>query len=201
MKKFFLGFAVIFFGLSLVFQNASAGTIGVGVGTGKIDVKEKLKAGGIYTLPTITVYNTGTQEATYTMELTLNERQSELKPNPSWFSFTPSTFKLKPKQTMVVTPTLTLPIDAKEGKYFGYLEAHPDKRAKQGTTAVGVAAAAKLNFEVVYSNVFTATIFKFRSLYIKYAPWTQLATFAVILTIVYRLTRKHLNIQISRNKK
>jgi hypothetical protein len=197
MKKFISGF-LIAMTLVIVLPVPVLASVGVGVGTGKIDVKDKLKAGGIYTLPAITVYNTGTQEATYTMELTLNERQPQLKPNPNWFSFSPSTFKLKPKETKVIIPTLNMPLTAQSGDYFGYLEAHPDKTVKQGTATVGVAAATKLSFTVVPYNIFLATLLRAQSLYIKAAPWSQIATFAFILAILYRVTRRHFNIKISR---
>ncbi len=176
-------------------------SIGVGVGTGKIEVKDKLKAGGIYTLPTVTVFNTGDQTSTYTMALTLNETQPELKPAPKWFSFSPAEFSLEPGQSEAVTPTLHLPIRTAPGDYFAYLEAHPSATAQQGTTTVGVAAATKLSFSVSAGNVLFAIAYKLISLFKVYAPISYALLALVGLVILYKIGRRFIKVQISRVKK
>ena len=195
-RLFFAWFAALFLISSL--SGVALASVGVGVGTGKIDIKDKLRAGGIYTLPAITVYNTGTQEAEYSMSLTLNERQHQLKPSPSWLSFSPSKFTLKPRQTKVVVTTLKIPVNAQNGSYFGYLEAHPDSTVKQGKTTVGVAAATKLSYQVVPYNIILASILRVKSLYVEAEPWSQLFTVAFILTIIYRLLGRRFKVQISK---
>jgi hypothetical protein len=88
MKKLL---AAMLVGFVYLFMPITAmASVGVGVGTGKIEIKEQLKAGSVYTLPPITVFNTGTETAAYTMSLALNETQDQLKPNAKWFSFSPA---------------------------------------------------------------------------------------------------------------
>lgn len=191
-----------FAGLALILFPATAlASIGVGVGTGRIDVTEQLKNGGIYKLPEVTVFNTGTQTANYSMAVTLNESQAERKPDPHWFSFSPDNFTLEPHESQVVTPTINLPISTPPGKYFAYLEAHPAETAQQGATAVGVAAAAKLSFTVAPSNIFYGIYFRLLSLYKQFAPYSYIATAAIILAILWRFIRKKVHLEISVKKK
>lgn len=54
--------------------------IGVGVGTGKIEVDEALKPGSLYRLPPISVINTGDVEGVYSLTITYHEQQEEIRP-------------------------------------------------------------------------------------------------------------------------
>ena len=53
--------------------------IGVGVGTGRIDVDEELRPGQAYVLPPFNVLNTGDEPANYRVLLSYNENQEELR--------------------------------------------------------------------------------------------------------------------------
>lgn len=178
-----------------VFSGTVAASIGVGVGTGRITVRDELKAGGIYTLPPVTVFNTGTEEASYTMDVTLNEKQPQLKPDPAWFSFSPRQFKLKPKQSQVVVPTLRAPLKTKPGAYFAYLEAHPAETVQQGGAAVGVAAATKLSFNLSSSNIFFSMWYRAQALYREHQPWSQIVTFAVLGTALLMFFSRFINLR------
>lgn len=174
--------------------------IGVGVGTGKIEVDEPIKSGGIYELPAITVYNTGDETATYAMQLTLNETQDQHKPDPSWFSFKPASFQLEPGKAQLVTPTLKPPLNIEGGEYFGYLEAYPDATVQQGSASIGVAAATKLSFKVESSGMFNSLLNRAQALYLQYAPWSYVVTATVVLIVVIYISRKYIrfNVQISK---
>lgn len=181
----------------LVFPAAVLASIGVGVGTGRIVVQEKLKSGGIYTLPPVTVFNTGTQKSDYSVAVTLNEKQPQLKPNPKWFSFSPDQFTLETKKSQIVTPYINLPISTPPGEYFAYLEAHPAGAVQQGSTAVGVAAATKLSFTVAPSNILYGIYYRLLSLYKEFAPYSYIVTAIIVLVILWRIIRKRLSLQIS----
>lgn len=170
-------------------------SVGVGVGTGRINVAEKLKSGGIYTLPPVTVFNTGTEAATYTMDVTLNEKQSQLKPNPAWLSFSPRQFTLSPGRSQLVTPTLHPPLRTPPGNYFAYLEAHPAETVKQGTATVGVAAATKLSFSVVPSNIFLDILFRLIALYRHYEPWSQIGSVLLAAGTIILILNKFINLR------
>lgn len=173
-----------------------ASSIGVGVGTGKIVVNEPIKSGSIYKLPDVVVFNTGTQTATYSLSVTLNQTQPQLKPNPAWFSFSPGRFELAPGKARSVTPTLHPPLSTPPGDYFAYLEARPVQTVKKGVASVGVAAATKLSFKVTPSNFFIGLINRIIALYKLYAPWTYIGTGLVLAAIVVILLRRRLHFTI-----
>jgi hypothetical protein len=179
----------------LVLPASALASIGVGIGTGKIELRQSLRAGGIYSLPTVVVFNTGTQTANYTMAVTQNQTQPQFKPNPAWFSFSPSTFKLDPGKSQTVTPTIHLPIRMQPGNYFAYLEAHPAETAKQGITSVGVAAATKLSFNVTPSNVLIAIAYRLLNLYRQSEPWSQVGTLVLAFVVVLIPLNQYINLR------
>lgn len=197
MKKLIA--ATLLFGCLWLLTPATAlASIGVGVGTGRIAISEDIKAGSIYTLPPITVFNTGTETAVYSMAVTLNEKQPQLKPDPKWFSFSPNQFSLAPHQAQKVVPTFSPPLVTKPGDYFAYLEARPAKTVKQGLTSVGIAAATKVSFRVKASNIFLATWYRLAALYKQGQPWSMIVTGLVLVGGAYRILRRYIKIQVSR---
>ena len=48
--------------------------LGVGIGSGKIEVREDLKPGMIYQLPGLSVFNTGDEEANYQMRVSYHNK-------------------------------------------------------------------------------------------------------------------------------
>lgn len=142
-----------------------ADRVGVGVGTGKIIIDDTLKPGARYELTPLSVINTGNVPAEYEVSITYHEQQKEMRPDLSWFAFTPNNFVLNPGEVKVVNISLLLPLKTEPGDYFAYLEAHPIRSVKDGSTSIGVAAAAKLYFKVQPSNVLGAMYYRGRSLY------------------------------------
>ncbi len=188
-------------GLCLLTSFAYA-KIGVGVGTGKIVVNDVLKPGQIYTLPSLTVLNTGDEKSTYKVSITYHEQQPELMPPQDFFQFSPEQFELDPGDAKVVNIKLNLPLKVEPGKYFAYLEASPTATAEtEAGTSIGVAAAAKLYFEIAPANIFQALYYKLASLWELYSPWTLRVTILIGLIIIILLLRKFLNINISLRKK
>lgn len=176
--------------------------IGVGVGTGKIVVNDVLKPGQIYVLPSLTVLNTGDEKSTYKVSITYHENQPELMPSQDLFQFSPETFELAPGDAKVVNIKLNLPLKVEPGKYFAYLEASPTATSQTPAgTSVGVAAAAKLYFEIAPANIFQAIYYKLISLWILYSPWSLRVTIFIGLVVAILLLRKFLNINISLRKK
>lgn len=120
--------------------------VGVGISHSEITVEEKLAQGGRYRLPSVTVTNTGTDAGRYEVVITQIQDQEELRPDPDWFRFDPESFNLEPGQSQVVSINLNVEDGAEPGDYFSLIEAHPIQE-ETGIT-IGVAAAAKLSFEV-----------------------------------------------------
>ena len=153
MRKIFV-LSVFSFVVFVLSTCATFANIGVGVNTGKIQVDEKLKAGMIYKLPSITVINTGDEPADYETTIAYHQDQPELRPGQNWITFTPQKFHLDPGKGQLVEIKINLPIKIEPGNYFAYLEGHPIATVQKGNTVLGVAAASKLYFTVVPANVF-----------------------------------------------
>ncbi len=195
-------FFVLFFLLTafLILPTGVLAKIGVGVGTGKIQVDEKLRPGIIYQLPSLTVLNTGDEESDYGVLVSFNEKQSELKPKEEWFIFSPQKFHLKPTEVKMVDIKLNLPLRMDPGDYFVYLEARPVTGPNKGGVSIGIAAAAKLYFTVVPANPVLGAYYKVVSFFKVYAPWPQrvLAVIGIILILV--LFKKFFNLNIGLKK-
>lgn len=196
MKKVLIAFIFTF----LLLPSLAFATIGVGVGTGKIQVDEKLKPGIIYNLPPLTVINTGDIPSDYEVAITYFEKQPQLKPPNNWFNFSPQKFHLDPGKVQVVDIKLNLPIAMTPGDYFGFLEAHPLQKDKAGQTTIGIAAAAKLYFTVVPANIFTGIYYKIVSFWNVYAPWPQRVILLLVIGVVLLFARKYLKINIGLKK-
>lgn len=197
MKKYLLLVILVTF---LFIPRSVFARIGVGVATGKIVVNEKLKPGIIYTLPPLTVINTGDIPSDYEVETTYFETQKQMKPPNNWFIFSPHHFHLQPGRVQTVTIKLNLPLRVTPGDYFGFLEAHPMQKSKAGLTTVGIAAATKLYFSVVPANIFSAIWYKILSFWEVYAPWPQRVLLGLALLVILFLFKKFFNIQINIKK-
>lgn len=189
---------IVIFAVFLFPQTALA-KIGVGVGLGKVQIDEQLSPGGIYKLPTLPVLNTGDEAGEYTVEVTYLSDQPELRPDASWFSFTPQSFPLDAGGSQLVDVSLSLPVDVRPGNYFAFLEAHPVAKA-EGVT-IGVAAATKLSFTVKPAGILGAAIERIRSLLENNAPASYIILAAIgvaaALGLAVVVGKKYLAVQIS----
>lgn len=200
MKKFWIGLFFLL-GFRLFFPNAVFAKIGVGVGTGKIQIDEQLNPGAIYELPILTVLNTGDEESNYKVLVTYHSDQPELCPSESWFIFSPRKFYLRPGEVQVVKIKLNLPLRIKPGDYFAYLEAQPLKTSQSAKgMSIGVAAAAKLYFTVIPANAFQAMHYKLVSFWEVYSPWPQRVLFLLAGILIIGLLKKFLNIKVDLKK-
>ena len=195
----FLFFFLIVLLSSVVFSRVEA-RIGVGIGTGKIKVSEKLKPGQIYTLPAVTILNTGDEPGTYSVRVTYHEKQKDLEPAEEWFIFSPKEFNLKPGAGQTVEMKLNLPFVMEPGDYFAYVEGYPTKKAGGGTTTIGVAAATKLYFTVEPANFFQAFYYRIISFWREYQPWTSRISITIILLIAFGFIKRYVNIDINFRK-
>ena len=198
MKKIVLTLLLISI---ILLPSSSYAKLGVGIGTGKIVVDEQLRSGVIYNLPSLTIANTGDEVSNYTVSVAYHTDQPELRPEKEWFMFSPEVFKLEPGESKVVEVKLNLPLRTEPGSYFAYLEGSPVINRDDGKSSVGIAAAAKLYFEIVPSNIFEAIYFKVISFFQVYAPWPQRASIAIGAVALALLLKKYLNFDITLKKK
>ena len=191
-------FIFVLFGLVLALPALlDAQRVGVGVTTGRITVDEILKAGGVYYLPAVGAVNTGDISAHYTISITFDADQKQLRPNANWFVFSPSQFYLESGKSQAIKPTLTLPVRTEPGDYFAYIEVAPVREEGPGTR-IGVAAATRLYFTVAPANIFQAIYYRFVSLYSKYHPWSIIVLVIVFAAVLIVIFRKKFKIQIAK---
>lgn len=175
--------------------------IGVGIGNGKIELNEPIKAGGIYDLPPIGVFNTGTESANYEVGVAYHADYPQMKPPKEWFSFNPPEIFLEPGKSQSVSVKLTIPVKATPGEYFAFLEAYPIIKKETGITGVGVAAACKLYFSVAPSNLWQAILFRLASLFSRYRPWSYVVPAVIIFALIIKFFRRFFAFKISIAKK
>lgn len=194
-------FVLSLLGVFFIFPPQVLGKIGVGVGTGKINVDERLLPGIIYKIPAITVINTGDEKSSYELVVSQRETQPELKPESSWISYSPEKFDLEPDEVQVVDVTINLPITAQPGDYFAFLEAHPVKNQDGKSTSVSIAAASKLYFTVEPGNIFQGIYYKIVSWWQLHTPWTNIGASLVVGVLAWLIVRRFVHIDISLSKK
>ncbi len=193
IKGLIIASLVLALSVSLTFAK-----VGVGVGLGKVQIDEELFPGGIYNLPSLPVLNTGDEDGTYEVEVTYLTDQEEMRPASEWFNFSPQSFPLAAGESQLVDVSLTLPVDARPGDYFAFLEAHPVAEG-EGVT-IGVAAATKLNFSVTPKGVLGAAVERLRSLIEANRPLTYALGAIAGLFIVYSLGKRFLDVNVGLKK-
>lgn len=174
--------------------------LGVGVGSSKIQVDNSIMPGVIYVLPALTVFNTGDEPSDYKVNVSYHESQKELMPDKSWFIFSPQNFHIEPGQSQVVDIKLNVPIRAKPGNYFAYLEGQPLVTNTEGNTQVGIAAAAKLYFTIVPAGPLQALYFKLVSFWYVYEPWPKVAFIILILAGIGFIIKHYFKIEVNIKK-
>ena len=187
--------AIILFPFNSISTSAS---LGVGVDTGEIVIDEMLNPGFSYSLPPITVINTGETAAQYSMSVENAEDKKKLNPEKDWFVFNPETFFLEPGQKQKVEIKMNLPVTRiKLGEYFVFLTAQP--LTELGT--VGVAAGTKLHFTVEAANIVQFIFYKISDVFSSYQPWSTITIIFHFLLIAIVTLRKRFKFEIINSRK
>ncbi len=196
MKKFLV--ALVLFVLFFPLGTPVFADLGVGIGTGKIEVTEELKKGMEYNFPNLVVINTGDETSKYTVDISYDSNQRELLPPREWFTFAPEQFDLQPGESQSVAITLKIPVTGViPGEYFGYLEGKPIPDIQEGQTSIGISAAAKLTFTIAPSNIFEAIFYYVRNIWIRYQPWTTITTTLIGLLLLRAIFRKFFSFDLN----
>ena len=177
-------------GLALMLV-ASAGEAradrGVGI-SGSITINDELSPGRRYSLPSITVINTGDEPGEYQLQLTFREGQEELRVREEWVIFEPQAFHLEAAERMPVGISLRIPNGARPGEYFAFIEAQSIPEGPG--TQVGIAAASRLRFVVKPSTLIEGYFNNVRTFFEDFAiwAWTGVGIFVAAI-IVYSFKR------------
>jgi hypothetical protein len=186
--------ALLFFSYSVALAK-----IGVGMGAGEIRLTDSVKPGGIYELPSLRIFNTGDEVTTYGMDIAYHQDHPELRPAQSWFSFSPATFTLEAGKSQEVKVTMIVPVNAKPGDYFAFVESGPVASNAPGTS-VGIAVATKLFFTVVPANIFQAIGYRISAFFATYSPWSWGGLGLVVLIALFVIVRRFVSFNISIRK-
>lgn len=193
---------VSLFAIGLLFPFAGIAALGVGVGTGQIDLDKPVKPGGLYTLPSLTVINTGDEPADYGVSVEYKQDQPKMSPAKEWFAFSPAEFHLEPGQSQVVEVKMNIPIKTVPGEYFAYLEGHPIKKSQSaGGATIGIGAAAKLMFTVAPANIFQGIYYRLAALIANNAPWSYVVLAVLVMSLLVTFFRRFFSFNIGIKRK
>lgn len=185
----------------LILPAAVFARVGVGIGTGEINMDKPLKAGGIYELPSLPVRNTGDESSYYGVGTAYHVERTEIRIPKEWLTFSPDNFYLEPGKSQPVAIKLTLPLKTQPGDYFCYVQAFPVAEPGSGGATIGIAVGAKLFFTVVPANFWQAITFRVGSFWKMYSPWTWVVLGMVLAAILIVLFKKNFAFQIGVKKK
>lgn len=130
------------------FPLPSQASIGIGVQNGPVRLGRVAHPGDSYTLPSVSVINTGTQTEAVTVRVERLSRGPGLAVPPSWVHVTGPSVRLSPHRATRIPLGLAVPGDAKPGAYLSDIVVVAATRISAGKANLGVAAATKLEFSV-----------------------------------------------------
>jgi hypothetical protein len=169
---------------------------GVALDVGTVRVGNDLSRGGRYSLPPLGVSNPGDETTTYEMGIDFIENQSGRRPSDGWFSFEPARFSVEPGATVRVRIQLDVPPGARPADYEALVVA--SIVTEDEGTALGGAAAARLDFTIKPSNWFEAWLLRARYWLTDNAPWSYLLPSALGVFLVFWLVRRRFSFSIER---
>jgi len=161
---------------------------GVGVSLGRIEIADKLRPGGSYTLPSLSVLNTGDEPGDYAVGISYLESDERLRPPATWFDLVPQRFSLEPGQAQVVRVRMLLPTGAEPGDYSALIEAGP--AVKRGSVRIGVAAATRLSFTVTPTSWLQAQRLRLNRWLEESEPWSTIVPGSLLGGVVILALRR-----------
>lgn len=170
----------------------SFGKTGVGLNTSDIKIEETIKPGGIYTLSSLQVKNTGDAETKYAMSVIHHEGQEQLMVPPEWVKFTPETFTLRGGESRFIEVELNIPFSAEAGDYRAYLESRVVR-----DKGIGVAAAAKLSFSVDEGTFAQALMSRMLTRLDYYKPWTYILLWVFVASVPLAIIKRKFEFKLN----
>ncbi len=135
--------------LVAVWPAATYASVGVGVQTGPVRLSGVAHAGGRYALPPVFVVNTGTQPESVAIAIERISPGTGRTVPPAWISASSAPVRLAHEQSARIPLSLTVPANARPGRYFSDVVAKGTAPLATGGANLGVAAATSLEFTVV----------------------------------------------------
>lgn len=136
------------FGLLILPAAAAEASIGVGIQAGPVSLGKAAHPGGTYQLPAVYVVNTGTQDESVTLKIQRISPGRGLTVPASWVHVGEGAVQLGHNQSAQIPLQLSIPANAKPGRYFSDVVAHGSSTLSAGQANLGVAAATGLDFTI-----------------------------------------------------
>lgn len=186
----------------IIFPLCAQSRVGVGAGTGKINLGIKLLPGETYDLPTIIFANTGNEKSEYKISLQKTAEVGKINLPEEWIQFEPKRFTLAPKESQIVKIKIRLPINIDSGEYLGYIKCSPvSSEASIGNTSIGIAAATKITFTILPKNIWQKTTQKASIFWKKYSILVFIASILIVIAIILIFFRKTFRLNFKLEKK
>jgi hypothetical protein len=138
----------ILLGLVILPASAAEASIGIGIQAGPVRLSSAAHPGGTYQLPAVYVVNTGTAEESVTLKIERISPGTGLTVGPSWIHVSGGAVRLGHNQSARIGLQLSVPSNARPGRYFSDVVAHGSGSLTAGNANLGVAAATGLDFTV-----------------------------------------------------
>jgi hypothetical protein len=138
----------ILLGLLILPASAAEASIGIGIQAGPVRLSSAAHPGGTYQLPAVYVVNTGSAEESVTLEIERISPGTGLTVAPSWIHVSGGPVRLGHNQSARIGLQLSVPANARPGRYFSDVVAHGSGSLTAGNANMGVAAATGLDFTI-----------------------------------------------------
>ncbi len=140
--------AVMLVALS-IFAPWSQASVGVGIQANPVSLLTVAHPGASYTLPTLHIANTGSQDESVTVKVERLSSGSGKAVPPTWIHISDTPMQLSPRQQALVPLELVLPGNARSGTYLSDVVVTGSAVTSGAGMHFGAAAATKLEFRIV----------------------------------------------------
>ena len=158
--------------LALALAPGAGASSGVAIDLGKVGITQTLQPGGSYRLPPLGVRNPGTRPGRYKLVVSISTNLRGRQAPAGWFGFSPTRFSLRPAKTKAVAIILSVPADARPGRYVALVG--PELEVSGSGAKIGAAAAARITFAVGSSSWLAARWLELKTFFSSNAPWSYL---------------------------
>jgi hypothetical protein len=139
---------VILLGLLILPASAAEASIGIGIQASPVRLSSDAHPGGTYQLPAVYVVNTGSDEESVTLKIERISPGAGRTVPPSWIHVSGGAVRLGHNQSARIGLELSVPANARPGRYFSDVVAHGSGNITAGNANLGVAAATALDFTI-----------------------------------------------------
>jgi hypothetical protein len=177
--------------------SASPGTQaepGVAITPAKIDVDDELQPGRRYELPRVSVINNGTTAQEYEVLISYENVAGLEKPPAQWVKLQPHRFMLAPGQAQLVEVEVAVPVQARQGEYYAFIEASTVVSGAGQSISAGVATT--LRFTVADASGLQGWRNRIDQFLDDGEPWTYLVPAGALLALLLFWSRRYLRYRL-----